>query len=138
MLEHGRSHFDRGHYSLWSKMALQGHRWGPIYANFWFIVTLLVLHAWYSLFNLRWEMTFFSTIEDKGHVPSYNKQTIIVPSVKMTISLNGVISNETIYDACIWHGCVASHALRNKLLSLMTVIKHYMSSHFTMNHTRHL
>ena len=46
MLEHGWPYFDRGHYSLWTKTALQGRRWALIYANFWFVVTSLLLLAW--------------------------------------------------------------------------------------------
>ena len=34
MLEQGRLPFHRGHYRFWTKMALQGRRWGSIYAIF--------------------------------------------------------------------------------------------------------
>ena len=35
-------------------------------------------HVKYSPFNQKWEMTFFGTTEDKGHVPSYNEQMLYI------------------------------------------------------------
>ncbi len=65
-LQHGRPHFDRGHYSLWTKMASQGRRWGSINANFWFSSDVTSFASLILLYIIRPYSTQ-SFIDCEGH-----------------------------------------------------------------------
>ncbi len=63
-------------YDLLNMTCMQGYYW-----NMTFDIRVIVqaahkCHILYNLFNLKWEITYSSTEKDKGHVSSYNEQTL--------------------------------------------------------------